>query len=178
MSDMDHIAVSSLLWLAPIVANDRDCIVQHLNNSAISRSMLRVPNPYGPSDFDAFLGIAEAAAEEIGAPVHFTIHHAEHGPIGGFGFERLVPGHCVEIGYWLGQSYWMQGFMSQVVEAGCQHAITTWQVVRISACIFDGNTASARVLEKCGFQREGLLRCHDLKDGQLIDAVVYARIVE
>ncbi|MHC4877902.1 MAG: GNAT family N-acetyltransferase [Planctomycetota bacterium] len=178
MSDGDHIAVSSSLWLAPIVANDRDGIVEHLNDSAVSRWMLRVPYPYESSDFDSFLGIAGAAAKEVGAPLHFTIHHTEYGPIGGFGFERLVPGHCVEIGYWLGQAYWGQGIMPQVVKAGCQHAVTAWKVVRISACIFDGNTASASVLEKCGFQREGLLRCHDLKDGQLIDAVVYARIVE
>lgn len=178
MADNDHITVSSALWLAPIADVDRDGIVQHLNDPAISRWMLRVPNPYGLSDFDSFLGIARAAEEEVGKPVHFTIHHAEHGPIGGFGFEHLAPGHCVEIGYWLGQIFWKQGFMSQVVAAGCQHAITTWQVVRISAYTFDGNTASARVLEKCGFQREGLLRCHDRKDGQLIDAVVYARIGE
>ncbi len=178
MSESQHIVVNNDLWLAPIADVDRNGIVQHLNDPAISRWMLSVPNPYGTSDFESFLGIAREAAEDVGEPVHFTIHHADHGPIGGFGFERLVPGHCVEIGYWLGQAFWKQGVMSQVVEAGCQHAITTWQVVRISAYTFDGNTASARVLEKCDFQREGVLRCHDRKDGQLIDAIVHARIEE
>ena len=178
MSESQQIAVSSDLWLAPLAEDDRDGIVQHLNDPSISRWMLSVPDPYEASDFDSFLGIAEAARERAGEPVHFSIHHTEHGPIGGFGFERLVPGHCVEVGYWLGQAFWNQGIMSQVVEAGCQHAISTWQVVRICAYIFDGNVTSARVLEKCGFQREGLLRCHDRKDGQFIDAVVHARIEE
>jgi ribosomal-protein-alanine N-acetyltransferase len=36
------------------------------------------------------------------------------------------------------------------------------------------NPASARVLEKCGFVQEGLLRKHFPKDGNLIDARLFA----
>ncbi len=34
-----------------------------------------------------------------------------------------------------------------------------------------------RVLEKCGFSREGVLRRSVFKDGQIIDAVVYAKVL-
>ena len=47
-------------------------------------------------------------------------------------------------------------------------------LIKISACVFAGNTASARVLEKCGFEPEGYLRKHYLKDGRYLDSRLYA----
>src|SRR5260370_527217 len=41
---------------------------------------------------------------------------------------------------------------------------------------FSSNVASHRALEKAGFQREGLLRHHHLKQGTYLDAIIYARI--
>jgi len=46
--------------------------------------------------------------------------------------------------------------------------------VKITAHVFSHNAASARVLEKCGFQEEGFLRKRFLKDGQFIDARLFA----
>ena len=45
--------------------------------------------------------------------------------------------------------------------------------MKIIAHVFTHNPASARVLEKCGFQQEGFLRKHFLKDGQFIDARLF-----
>jgi RimJ/RimL family protein N-acetyltransferase len=47
-------------------------------------------------------------------------------------------------------------------------------LAKITAHVFAFNTASARVLEKCGFVQEGHLRNHHQKDGNLIDARLYA----
>jgi RimJ/RimL family protein N-acetyltransferase len=46
--------------------------------------------------------------------------------------------------------------------------------VKITAHVFVHNHASARVLEKCGFEQEGLLRKHYLKDGKYLDARLYS----
>ena len=45
---------------------------------------------------------------------------------------------------------------------------------KVTAHVFSHNLASARVLEKCGFQQEGFLRKHFLKDKQFIDARLFA----
>ena len=42
--------------------------------------------------------------------------------------------------------------------------------------VFEWNPASMRVLEKCGFTREAVLRASVAKDGQIIDSVLYAFI--
>ncbi len=47
-------------------------------------------------------------------------------------------------------------------------------LVKITAHVFPHNLASARVLEKSGFQQEGFLRKHFLKDGNFLDARLFA----
>ena len=66
-------------------------------------------------------------------------------------------GHKVDVGYVLARSYWGQGLMTEAMQA-----LVAWcfanGVVRVWATCDLDNTASARVLEKCGFAREGILR--------------------
>ena len=63
--------------------------------------------------------------------------------------------------------------MTAVVQRACQHAFEEFGLVKITAHVFSHNPASARVLEKCGFQQEGFLRKHFLKDGQFVDARLF-----
>ena len=42
--------------------------------------------------------------------------------------------------------------------------------------MYDGNIASARVLEKAGYRREAILRSSVFKDGVLLDSWLYARV--
>jgi RimJ/RimL family protein N-acetyltransferase len=173
MSQDSTIAVSTDLWLAPLAESDRAAVTELLNDEQIASRMLKVPHPYGEADFDSFLAIARSATEDA-PPVHFTIHHREHGPIGGFGFEGLRIGHRVELGYWLGQSFWGQGIMPRVIRRACEFAFREFQVTRVFAHVFTTNPASTRVLEKCGFVCEGLLRNALLKNGEPIDARMFA----
>jgi RimJ/RimL family protein N-acetyltransferase len=46
-------------------------------------------------------------------------------------------------------------------------------MVRLTAQVYSLNTASARVLEKCGFHEEGFHRKHFRKDGQFLDARLF-----
>lgn len=171
------ITVNDDLWMSPLTASDRERCVELLNDRDIERRMRTVPHPYGNSDFDGFLAIAEAAATEHGCPVHLGIRHRNQGLIGGVGYEGVVLGHRVELGYWLGKPFWGQGIMTSVVATMCVFAIRQWNVVRITAHVFDGNKASARVLEKNDFVCEGLLRKVIRKHDTFVDARLYAKIV-
>jgi RimJ/RimL family protein N-acetyltransferase len=64
--------------------------------------------------------------------------------------------------------------MTAVVQRLCRHAFDEYGLAKITAHVFSHNPASARVLEKCGFQEEGFLRKHFLKDGQFVDARLFA----
>ena len=54
-----------------------------------------------------------------------------------------------------------------------QRALNEMDLYRLFANVFASNLASMRVLEKAGFQREGVLRRAVVKEGVLMDAVVY-----
>ena len=54
--------------------------------------------------------------------------------------------------------------------------LANFDVTRLEAPVFEWNPASMRVLEKCGFVREGIQRKGVFKEGQIIDAVIYARV--
>ena len=92
----------------------------------------------------------------------------------GFDGFQVGQSHRGEIGYWLAKPFWGRGIMTGVVRRVCRHAFEEFGLVKVSAHVFTNNPASARVLEKCGFVEEGLLRKHFLKDGRFLDAWVFA----
>lgn len=174
MADEFRIDVTEQLWLSPIVEADRDQCVELINDPDIERRMRTVRYPYGAAEFDQFLSLTNSAQREHGCPLHLAIRHQQHGFVGVVGFEQIVPGHQLELGYWLGQRYWGRGFMTAAVRAACRWCVDQWNVVRVSAYVFDGNTASGRVLEKAGFECEGMIRRCFRKGSVFIDAHLYA----
>jgi RimJ/RimL family protein N-acetyltransferase len=69
-----------------------------------------------------------------------------------------MQGHKAELGYALAKRFWNRGFMGEAVRAVADWAITVEPVFRVWAYCDVTNTRSARVMEKAGMQREGLLR--------------------
>jgi len=66
--------------------------------------------------------------------------------------------HRVEIGYALARDAWGQGFATEAARALVEWALTQPGIYRVWAVCDVDNRASARVLEKAGLLREGLLR--------------------
>ena len=81
-----------------------------------------------------------------------------------------------ELGYWIGEAYWGRGIASAVVLGFSEYAFGHFDLLRIYAMPYADNRASARVLEKAGFRCEGRWRQHAIKDGQVLDVLVYAKL--
>ncbi len=96
--------------------------------------------------------------------------------VGAIGIHPRVNEEChtAEIGYWLGEAYWGRGIATAAVRGLAQSALEKTDLYRLFANVFSSNPASMRVLEKAGFQREGILRRAVVKEGVLLDTVVYA----
>jgi RimJ/RimL family protein N-acetyltransferase len=62
------------------------------------------------------------------------------------------------IGYVLGREWWDQGYVSEALRAIVDTVFAQPGALRVWAWADEENYASIRVLEKCGFQREGILR--------------------
>ena len=169
------ILVNDQIHLSEFHVSDRDALVAHLNDRDIYERTLRIPFPYTEADADSWLALDNKITSQQGQPVHWAIRLGE-ALIGGCGFEGIQVGksHRAEVGYWLAKPFWGRGIMTAVVRRVCQHAFEELGLEKISAHVFAHNPASARVLEKCGFQQEGFLRKHYRKDGQLLDARLFA----
>ena len=79
-----------------------------------------------------------------------------------------------EIGYWLAEPFWSRGIMTLAARAMTDYALAEFNLVRMYATVFDWNPASTRVLEKAGYSLEGRLRKSAVKDGKLVDQLLYA----
>ncbi|NIE62498.1 GNAT family N-acetyltransferase [Burkholderia sp. Ax-1719] len=78
-----------------------------------------------------------------------------------------------EIGFSLQRQHWGKGLMSEAAAAVVDHAFDTVKLNRIEADIDPRNVASARVLERLGFQREGLLRERWIVGEEVTDSALY-----
>ena len=169
-----RIEVSDGIHVSEVRPDDQSAFVEYLNDKDIYARTLRIPSPYSQADAERFIGSAAQATVKHGHPVHYAVRNHKDQLIGGCGFDSLSHRHRAEIGYWLAKPFWGQGIMTDVVRAACDFAFAQWKLVRITAHVFDFNVASARVLEKNGFQLEGILRKHYRKDGEFFDSKLYA----
>ncbi|WP_300513971.1 GNAT family N-acetyltransferase [Aliiroseovarius sp.] len=60
-----------------------------------------------------------------------------------------------EMGYMFARAHWGKGFATEMGRVLIAHAFATYDWTKITACVFDGNPGSIRVLEKLGFAEAG-----------------------
>jgi len=170
------IVVNPQIHLSEFEPSDQAACVEHLKEKEIYDHTLRIPFPYTEAHFQEWLQIVEKTTRQQGRIVQWAIRNEEGSLIGGCGFHdfQLGESHRAEIGYWLAKPCWGLGIMTAVVRTLCDLAFAEFGLVKIVAHVFANNPASVRVLEKCGFEQEGYLRKHHVKDKHFVDARLFS----
>jgi ribosomal-protein-alanine N-acetyltransferase len=166
-----HLALASCR-VRSWTAGDVPSLALHANNRRIWETLRdRFPHPYTRADALAFVRRVRSSLPETS----FAIE-VDAVAVGGIGFmlQHDVERVSAEIGYWLGEPYWGRGICTEALRAVTAHAIEHHGLTRVFAVPFAHNTASQRVLEKAGFQREGHMRRSAIKDGRICDQLLYA----
>lgn len=132
-------------------------IADLINDYDVARMLTRAPHPYGLKDAEAFLGTQEARDEA------FLIEHPSFGPIGMIGLhdqpdDDAAPLRLKEMGYWLGRTFWGQGFATEAAKAVLGRAKDHDGRRAVVSGHYADNPASGRVLEKAGFLYTGEVR--------------------
>ena len=134
------------------------------------------PHPYGIGDALAFIALAGRMD-----PQTFFAIEVDGSLAGGIGYTRRTDVERIgaEVGYWLGRAFWGRGIATAALRLLTAHAFAADpELRRLWAVPFVTNIASARVLEKAGYTREGTLRQSAIKDGRVLDQWMYAILRE
>jgi [ribosomal protein S5]-alanine N-acetyltransferase len=107
---------------------------------------------------------------------YLIFSEADAGLLGGLNVSNVRRGvaQAASLGYWMGAPHAGRGLMTETVRAAVQFAFTILGLHRLEAACLPSNIASARVLEKAGFQREGRARRYLKINGQWQDHDLFA----
>jgi len=163
------------LLLRGFTLDDAPEVQRLAGDYTVARNTLTIPHPYEDGMAGTWIrGLEED--EERGISLVFAIERDEDKQlIGSIGLSGIDTCHNhAELGYWVGQPYWGRGYASEAASALVGFAFRILRLNRLFAYRFERNAASERVLEKSGFQREGLLRRHVYKWGRYENLVLHA----
>jgi ribosomal-protein-alanine N-acetyltransferase len=149
---------------------------------AQSRAFLTPWEPTWPSDDltrSAFRRRIRRYQDEIRddhAYPFFIFRQADQALLGGITLSNVTRGmtQTATLGYWMGERHANRGYMTRAVRALAPFAFGGLRLHRLEAACLPHNTASMRLLEKLGFQREGLARGLVCIAGRWQDHIVYA----
>lgn len=156
------------------IISDAGELAQMLNNKKILDNLRDgLPYPYTTQNAKEYI-TAMLAADKTKTFAFAII--AEDKVVGSIGVFRCENIHfrTAEMGYYIGEPYWGNGIMTSAVRQVCEYVFANTDIIRIFAEPFAYNIASCRVLEKAGFQFEGLLRKNAVKNGVVLDMKMYS----
>ncbi len=110
----------------------------------------------------------------------FMFRREDNRMVGGVSLSNVRRGVtlAVTLGYWMGAPFHNRGYMSEAVDTVLPFVFGTLWLHRIEAACLPSNQSSIRVLEKCGFEREGLARRYLQINGVWQDHYLYAALAE
>lgn len=154
---------------------DAAALARHANDYEIWRNMRdRFPHPYSQIEAESWLTLVAGQR-----PVTSFAIDVEGELCGGIGIAlRPDIERCgAEIGYWLGRAYWGRGIATAALQTLSAHLFVAFpELERLFALPFADNRPSCRVLEKAGYELEGILRKSAIKEGRLRDQALYAKL--
>lgn len=140
------------LVLRPFEPGDGEALHAYLSRPEAVRF-----EPYGVQTLPQCL---EEASRRAHDPAFWAVCQARTGRLLGnlyFSPEGPEPWRCYELGYVFHPDHWGSGYATEAARGLLEVAFTQWGAHRVVARCNPANTASWRLLERCGFRREGHL---------------------
>lgn len=179
--DAEPAMATSRLYLRLPEAGDRAAWVR-LRQA--SRAFLEPWEPrwseseFTPAAFRARVRRCRNLARDDEAYRYFIFRRHDRALMGGLSLINIRRGDAdtASLGYWIGEPFARQGYMTEAVRAAVAHGFGSLRLHRIEAACLPGNEASMRLLARCGFEREGYAKGFLRIAGRWQDHVLYARL--
>ena len=126
------------------------------SNRKIAELTSRIPHPYSLADAVQWI----AGLKEVGERAFLVTRKSDGTILGVVGVMGVGESDDKsEIGYWIGEPYWGQGFATEAAQAVIDHTFHSQPVEQFMGRCRVANAASRQVLVKCGFQFIGTGMC-------------------
>lgn len=158
--------------LRPWKHDDIDTLISIANNFNIAKNLTdKFPYPYTRADGERFIEYAINSKSS-----HLFAIDLQGTAIGGIGIHPQddIYRKNAEIGFWLAESHWGNGYMRIAISKITTYTFQTIEIERIYARVFEKNIASQRVLQKSGFQLDGKFQKTIFKNNEFLDEYIYS----
>jgi len=161
------------LRLRPFTESDADALFVLHSNAHVLRYW-DTPPWSDPARAVQFLDATRQLSED-GTGVRLAMEREVDGAfVGWLGLTRWNPTYrTASLGYCLDDGAWGHGYATEAAGALLAWGFDAWDLNRVQAETDTRNLASARVLEKLGFVREGTLREDCVVNGEVSDSWVF-----
>jgi len=160
--------------LRPFRRPDAESLERNINNPQVARRVSNIPYPYTAGHARAWIDLMEKERARLPHAQRIDFVIDIDGEVAGSVAFINIDGHKAQVSYWLGESYWGRGIVTTAVKELVKFGFETLELVRIYAYTYHHNKASMKVLEKAGFEFEGVHKKEWLKDGTFYDSHFYA----
>jgi [ribosomal protein S5]-alanine N-acetyltransferase len=156
-----------MISLREYTESDLGRLVSLANNQNVSRYLVYTfPHPYTLKDAEWWIA---AGSKQNGAITRVIEYQGLFVGSVGITPQSGWRDHIAEIGYWVAEDYWGKGIATAALRQMTEYGFTDANFLKLCAPVLAPNVASMRVLEKCGYQREALLKNEVQKGGSYFD---------
>ncbi|RNL90322.1 N-acetyltransferase [Sinomicrobium pectinilyticum] len=153
------------LILGKIKEADISVIVKYAGNKKIAENTLNIPHPYTKEDAKFWVRNSNKGFEN-GTQFTFGIRIKPTNEfIGGIGLKIEPKFDRAEMGYWIAEKFWNNGFATEAVKAVLAYGFNGLKLNKILATHLVENSASGKVMIKNRMIKEGELKEHTKKNG-------------
>lgn len=161
------------LRLRPFVIKDSPEVQRLAGDIEVARNTLAMPFPYLDGMAEAWIGNhAEEFREGKSAIWAITLKDNQQ-LIGAIGLSLQLQFSNAEIGYWIGKTYWNQGYCTEALKMVINFGFKKYRLHKIYAGHFGNNPSSGKVMQKAGMICEGTLKSHMLHWDEYKDLIQY-----
>jgi len=161
------------LRLRPFELSDAERVSELCNNYNIYKSTLTLPHPY---PIESALNWIPTHKENFDndKSYEFAITDKNTGVLyGAIGLSNIKSHKNGEVGYWIGEPFWGNGYGTEALGALIDFAFNHKNYHRVFARCFESNPASGRVLQKVGMEYEGKQIDHIFKENKYETILMY-----
>jgi RimJ/RimL family protein N-acetyltransferase len=151
-----------LILRAPETADAAD-LTRLANNIKVAAMMTGMPHPYTMDDAETFI---RRVAEPERTGCTYAVTSKQTNAFLGCAGLTFDKDNRLLLGFWLGEPHWGQGYATEAAHALVDLAFESFRVARLHTRCCVSNSASRRVIEKCGFQFTGIGMLSSIAVGQ------------